>query len=74
MLKKEKPDFFTGPEPSPWSCMVLYQRKIELIEETGDAALPLEAKSGTAQLDFGKPFKHNEKIIDLPLSYSFLPI
>jgi transposase len=43
------------------------KRKVELVEETVDAALPLEAKPGTAQVDFGEaPFKHNGKIIDLP--------
>lgn len=43
------------------------KRKVELYEEGTDAALPLEARPGTAQVDFGEaPFKHNGEIIDLP--------
>ncbi|MBT2739379.1 transposase, partial [Bacillus sp. ISL-77] len=43
------------------------KRKLELLEVTSDAAIPLEAKPGTAQVDFGEaPFKHNGETIDLP--------
>jgi transposase len=49
------------------------KRKLELLEDTSNAAIPLEAKPGTAQVDFGEaPFKHNGKTIDLPfLALSF---
>jgi transposase len=41
---------FTGAERTVRDYVS--HRKIELIEETGDAALPLEAKQGTAQVDY----------------------
>lgn len=42
------------------------RRKKEL-GEAAEAALPLEAKPGTAQVDFGEaPFIHNGEVIDLP--------
>lgn len=49
------------------------KRKVGLLEEVTDAALPLEAKPGTAQVDFGEaPFKHKGEIINLPyLALSF---
>jgi transposase len=43
------------------------KRKKELLEESEDAALPLEARPGDAQVDFGEaPFKRNGRVIDLP--------
>jgi len=43
------------------------KRKKELLEETDQAALPLEAKPGDAQVDFGQaPFKVEGKVVDLP--------
>lgn len=43
------------------------KRKKQLLEESDDAALPLEAKPGDAQVDFGEaPFKVEGEIIDLP--------
>ncbi|WP_374723429.1 IS21 family transposase [Calidifontibacillus erzurumensis] len=43
------------------------KRKKELLEESEEAALPLEAKPGDAQVDFGEaPFKRNGRVIDLP--------
>lgn len=43
------------------------KRKKELLEESDDAALPLESKPGDAQVDFGEaPFKVKGKVIDLP--------
>ncbi|MBU8908976.1 IS21 family transposase [Desertibacillus haloalkaliphilus] len=43
------------------------KRKQELLEESGDAALPLESKPGDAQVDFGEaPFKVKGKVVDLP--------
>lgn len=43
------------------------KQKIKLAEEVEQAALPLEAKPGTAQVDFGEaPFLHDGKQIVLP--------
>ncbi|WP_407649386.1 hypothetical protein [Brevibacillus composti] len=43
------------------------KRKAALLDESNDTALPLEAKTGTAQVDFGEaPFKHRGKEIILP--------
>lgn len=43
------------------------KRKVELIEQQEAAALPLESKPGTAQVDFGEaPFKLGGEIVDLP--------
>lgn len=43
------------------------RRKKELTATTVDAALPLEAIPGTAQVDFGTaPFKYQSEVIDLP--------
>ncbi|MCM3080648.1 hypothetical protein M3558_16435 [Brevibacillus invocatus] len=43
------------------------KRKTVLLDESNDTALPLEAKAGTAQVDFGEaPFKHRGKEIILP--------
>lgn len=49
------------------------KRKKELLEENQDAALPLEAKAGTAQVDFGEaPFLYNgEEVIRHYLVLSF---
>jgi transposase len=50
------------------------KRKRELIEESEDAALPLEAKPGTAQVDFGEaPFKVDGRIIPLPFLVMSFP-
>ncbi|UOR10650.1 IS21 family transposase [Halobacillus amylolyticus] len=50
-------------------------RKRELLEESDEAAIPLEAKPGEAQIDFGEgPFKKKGEIVDLPylvLSYPY---
>jgi transposase len=44
------------------------QKKKELLNDSGQASLPLESKSGTAQVDFGEaPFKYQGK--NLTLSY-----
>lgn len=56
------------------------KRKLELLEENTDAFLPLEAKSGTAQVDFGEaPFLHKGKevirhylVLSFPYSNAFL--
>ena len=56
------------------------KRKVALLEENNDAALPLEAIAGTAQVDFGEaPFKHRGKevirhflVLSFPNSNSFL--
>ncbi|NGP46021.1 IS21 family transposase [Bacillaceae bacterium SIJ1] len=43
------------------------RRKAELLEESDEAALPLESRAGTAQVDFGEaPFKYKGKDIVLP--------
>lgn len=43
------------------------QRKKELINEATQAALPLESKAGSAQVDFGEaPFKYQGEEITLP--------
>ncbi|MFZ2462902.1 MAG: hypothetical protein WAW77_04615 [Caldibacillus thermoamylovorans] len=43
------------------------RRKKELTATTVDAALPLEAIPGTAQVDFGiAPFKYQSEVIDIP--------
>lgn len=43
------------------------KRKTELLEESDHAALPLETRAGTAQVDFGEaPFKHRGENIVLP--------
>ncbi|MCO0597269.1 IS21 family transposase [Peribacillus butanolivorans] len=43
------------------------KRKKELINEATQAALPLESKAGTAQVDFGEaPFKYQGEEITLP--------
>lgn len=43
------------------------KRKKELIDESEGAAIPLEARPGDAQVDFGEaPFKRNGKVVDLP--------
>lgn len=42
-------------------------RKKELLGENESAALPLEAKIGTAQVDFGEaPFKYKDEAVTLP--------
>lgn len=42
-------------------------RRRKELGEAAEAALPLEAKPGTAQVDFGEaPFIHNGEVIDLP--------
>ncbi|EJL45577.1 IS21 family transposase [Brevibacillus humidisoli] len=56
------------------------KRKAALLDESNDTALPLEAKAGTAQVDFGEaPFKHRGKevilpflVLSFPYSNSFL--
>jgi transposase len=43
------------------------QRKQELKQEVEEAALPLESKPGTAQVDFGTaPFLYDSEVVDLP--------
>lgn len=43
------------------------QRKKQLFEETEIAALPLESKPGTAQVDFGEaPFKYRGEVVTWP--------
>jgi transposase len=50
------------------------KRKVEIIEESESAALPLEAKPGTAQVDFGEaPFKHYGEEIVLPFLVMSFP-
>jgi transposase len=49
-------------------------RKKELLEVSETAALPLEAKPGTAQVDFGEaPFKYNDEITTLPFLVMSFP-
>ncbi|MFD2706775.1 IS21 family transposase [Salibacterium lacus] len=62
LLKK---DGFKGSERSVRHYVS--RRKMELVEESEDAALPLENKPGTAQVDFGEGlFSREGKIVDLP--------
>ncbi|WAA08928.1 IS21 family transposase [Fervidibacillus albus] len=50
------------------------KRKKELLEESNEAALPLEAKPGDAQVDFGEaPFKYMGKVVDLPFLVMSFP-
>ena len=43
------------------------ERKKDMLNENADSALPLEAKPGTAQVDFGEaPFIENGKLVELP--------
>ena len=43
------------------------KRRKELLEESEEAALPLDSKPGDAQVDFGEaPFKYMGKVMDLP--------
>ncbi len=53
----------------------IQQRKAELVEQQSvEAALPLEAVKGTAQVDFGKaPFKRNGETVDLPFLVMSFP-
>lgn len=56
---------FTGSDRSV-RHYVSHQKK-KLVEEAESAALPLEAKTGTAQVDFGEaPFQYDGKMITLP--------
>ncbi|WP_342048936.1 IS21 family transposase, partial [Bacillus sp. OTU530] len=56
---------FTGSDRSV-RHYVSHQKK-KLVEEAESAALPLEAKTGTAQVDFGEaPFQYDGKVITLP--------
>jgi transposase len=49
-------------------------RKKELLEVSEKVALPLEAKPGTAQVDFGEaPFKYNGEITTLPFLVMTFP-
>ncbi|MGG1573153.1 IS21 family transposase [Fictibacillus sp. NRS-1165] len=50
------------------------KQKNKLAEETEQAALPLEAKPGTAQVDFGEaPFLHNGQQVVLPFLVMSFP-
>lgn len=50
------------------------KRKRELLEESDEAALPLEARPGEAQVDFGEaPFKRHGEVVDLPYLVLSLP-
>ena len=50
-------------------------RKKELINEANQAALPLESKAGSAQVDFGEaPFKYQGEEIALPYLVLILPL
>jgi transposase len=43
------------------------KRRKELLEESEEAALPLDSKPGDAQVDFGEaPFKYMSRVIDFP--------
>lgn len=69
---------FTGSDRSVRNYVA--RRKKELMEENEEAALPLEAKAGTAQVDFGEaPFLYKGKevirhylVLSFPYSNAFL--
>lgn len=62
LVKEEK---FEGSARSVRAYVA--KRKRELLEASDDAALPLKAKPGDAQVDFGEaPFKRHGEVIDLP--------